>query len=1181
MRRVGKGFSGVETPLFENMLAVRAVDAEEEVQPQVVEGSSHLVQQVLDKCSALVLRVEGLENANAAQQLEIIKLKARVKKLERLNKVKSFKLRRLKKVGTSQRVESLEDVENVFNQERISVDMETDVGIELVVDQEKSAEVEGRQVDTQAEIYNIDLDHSSKLLSMQEDTEVQEAVEAKVKAVQDASAAAHANGSAQTRKQVDKTERENKGKSLVESFTGFRDLNAKFEECSNNSSNGVNAASSIVPTVGHNFINNTNIFSAAGPSNTAVSPTYGKSFFIDASTSSHDPDMPALQELTYSDDEVVGAEADINNLESSIPVSLIPTTRIHKDHPISQIIGDLNKKDERGIVIRNKARLVAQGHTHEEGIDYEEVFAPVARIKAIRLFLAYASFMGFLVYQMDVKSAFLYGIIEEEVYVCQPLGFKDPDHPDKVYKVVKALYGLHQAPRASYETLATYLLENDLCKSFEKLMKDRFQMSSMGELTLFLGLQVKQKHDGIFISQDKYIAEILRKFGLTEGKSASTPIDTEKPLLKDLDGEDIDVHIYTSMIGSLMYLTSLRPDIMFAVCACARFQVTPKASHLHAVKRIFRYLKSKSHLGLWYPKDSPFDLVAYSDNDYAGASLDRKSTTGGCQFLRCILISWQCKKQIVVATSSTKAEYVAAASGCAQVLWIQNQLLDYGSGTLLSLSSQLTSLGRKFNFSKHIFDSLVRNVDSSSKFYMYPGFIQLIIQNQLGDLSTHTTKYISPALTKKVFANMRRVGKVFSGVETPLFEEYEGVALIGEKEEEKKAKEVKVISDDAQVERRQAEIQAEIYQIDMDHPSKVLSMHKEELTEVQEVVKVVTTAKLITEVVTAASAPVSAASTIILAAEPNIPAVTINAAPVKVAAASTRRRRGVVIIDPEEESTAITPAETKEKSKGIMVEEPKPMKKKQQVKMDEAYARKLHEELNQDINWDVAMDHVKQKAKEDPFIQRYRVMKKRPQTEAQARRNMITYLKNTAGFRLDYFKGMSYDDICPIFEAKFNADMEFLLKSKEQIEEEANRALESINETLAQKAAKRRRLKEDKDVEEIKQHLEIMPDEDDDVYIEATPLARKVPVVDYKIIQLNNKPRYKIIRADETHQLTMFGRPDGQDNLILLVERRYPLSRFTLEQVLNVVRLQVEEQSEMSLELIRFTRQQLQEGLHD
>nr|GEZ10173.1 retrovirus-related Pol polyprotein from transposon TNT 1-94 [Tanacetum cinerariifolium] len=353
-----------------------------------------------------------------------------------------------------------------------------------------------------------------------------------------------------------------------------------------------------------------------------------------------------LEDITYSDDEEdIGAEADFTNLEITIIVSPIPTTRVHKDHHVTLIIGDLstatqtrsitrvakdqrtkwvfrNKKDERGIVVRNKAQLVTQGHTQEEDIEYEEVFALIARIEAIRLFLAYASFIGFMVYQMDVKSAFLYGTIEEKVYVCQHLRFEDPDYPDKVYIVVKALYGLHQAPKAWYETLANYLLENDLCKAFKKLMKDKFQMSLMGELTFFLGLQVKLKQDGIFISQDKYVAEILRKFGLTDGKLASTLIDTEKHLLKDPNCDDVNVHTYRSMI----------------------------------VKRIFRYSKGKPHLGLWYPKDSPYNLLAYLDSDYAGASLDRKSTIGGCQFLECRLISWQCKKKIVLATSSNEAE---------------------------------------------------------------------------------------------------------------------------------------------------------------------------------------------------------------------------------------------------------------------------------------------------------------------------------------------------------------------------------------------------------------------------------------------------------------------------------------------------------------------------------------------
>ncbi|GJZ66674.1 putative ribonuclease H-like domain-containing protein, partial [Tanacetum coccineum] len=365
--------------------------------------------------------------------------------------------------------------------------------------------------------------------------------------------------------------------------------------------------------------------------------------------------------------------ADFTNFETIMNVSPIPTSKIHSIHPSTQILGDLksavqtrrkgtkkisealedeswvdamqeellqfkiqkvwilvdlpygkkaigtkwvyrNKKDERGVVVRNKARLVAQGYRQEEGIDYDEVFAPVARIEAIRIFLAFASYMGFIVYQMDVKSAFLYGTIDEEVYVSQPLGFVDPKFPKKVYKVVKALYGLHQAPRAWYATLYTFLLKSrykrgtidktlfikkdknnimlvqvyvddiifgstkrSWCDEFKALMKSRFEMSSMGELTFFLGLQVKQKEDGIFISQDK------------------------------------------SMIGSLMYLTASRPDIMFAVCACSRV--------------------------------SSFDLEAYLNSDYARANLDRKSTTG---------------------------EYVATTNCCGQVLWIQNQMLDYG-----------------------------------------------------------------------------------------------------------------------------------------------------------------------------------------------------------------------------------------------------------------------------------------------------------------------------------------------------------------------------------------------------------------------------------------------------------------------------------------------------------------------
>nr|GEV67753.1 hypothetical protein [Tanacetum cinerariifolium] len=427
------------------------------------------------------------------------------------------------------------------------------------------------------------------------------------------------------------------------------------------------------------------------------------------------------------------------------------------------------------------------------------------------------------------------------------------------------------------------------------------------------------------------------------------------------------------------------------------------------------------------------------------------------------------------------------------------------------------STGRKFNFSKYIFYSLMRNVDSSTKFYMYPRFLQLMIRAQLGDLSSHSTKYSSPALTQKVFANMRRVGKGFFGVDTPLFEGMivaqqaddaadEGAADVDDKiaqtleitklkqrikklERRNKLKVSKlrrlkmvgtaqrvdtskdIVMDDLlrlkrmQMFRGGKQSQAQIYQIDLEHADKVLSKQDDELelTELKEVVEVVTTVKLMTEVVTAAAT--------ITTADTPITAATITTAP--------------------------------NKGKGIMAEEPKPLKKQAQIEQDEAYARELEAELNKIINWD---------------------------------------------------------------------------ETKEQMEEEDSRALKRASGSQAEKAAKKQKL--DDEVEELKKHLQIVPNDEDDVYTEATHLARKVPVVDYEIYTENNKPYYKIIRADGSPQLFLsllrnFDREDLE--MILLVERRYPLTRFTLDQMLNNVRLEVEEESEVSLELLRFVRQQQQE----
>nr|GEU69440.1 putative ribonuclease H-like domain-containing protein [Tanacetum cinerariifolium] len=1120
------------------------------------------------------------------------------------------------------------------------------------------------------------------------------------------------SSSAQSKKHNDKTKREAKGKSLVESLTGYRNLSAEFEDFSNNSINEVNAADSPVPVVGQIFIDSTNTFSAVGPSNAAVSPTQGKSSYVDSSQLLDDPNMLELEDITYSDDEDdVGAEADFTNLDTSITVSPIPTTRVHKDHHVRQIIGDLssatqtksmtrvakdqgglsqinnddfhtcifacflsqeepkrvhqalkdpswieamqeellqfkmqkvwvlvdlphqkraigtkwvfrNKKDERGIVVKNKARLVAQGHAQEKGSDYEEIFAPVARIEAIRLFLAYASFMGFMVYQMDVKSAFLYGTIKEEVYVCQPPRFEDPDYPDKVYKVVKALYGLHQPPRAWYETLANYLLDNDK-------------------------------------------------------KSAITLIDTEKPLLKDPDGEDVDVHTYRSMIGSL-------------------------------IQEIFRYLKGKPHLGLWYPKDSPFNLVAYSDSDYTGAILDRKSTTGGCQFLGCRLISWQCKKQMVVATSSTKAEYVAAASYCAQVLWIQNQLMDYGynfmhttiyidnsstiwqteTGKEISnpamadthnmiafLTKSYASEGfnqiidflnassikyaltvnpniyvsvikqfwssvavKKVNDvsrlqalvdpkkviiteatirdtlrlddakgidclpNEEIFTYLVRNVDSSTKFYMVgkgcsgvetPLFEGMIVAQQVGagaaqvnvkDVSTAgvaasaaddevpaavdelsipsplpPTQPPPPSQDLPSTSQVGTAQKVETSDDTIIGDVSKQGRIIAYMDADKDVtlKDVVVVTKDVQ----DAEIKESSNNVDI------------ELAELQEVVEVVTTAKLITEVVTAASATIIAAA----------PQLTTAAPTLTTAPSAARRSKGVVIRDPEETATPstiiYTEAKSKDKGKGIL---------------------------------DEVIDHVQRKEKDDNVVKRYQALKRKPQTEAQAKKNMMIYLRNMARFKMDYFKGMTYDDIRPIFEKKFNSNVAFLQKTKEQMDEEDSRALKRLSETQKEKATKKQKLDEE------------------------------VPVVDYEIYTENNKPFYKIIRADRSPQLFlsflsllrnfdqehlevlwelvkerfasskpknflddfllttltyMFEKPDVQaqvwknqrtvhglakvkswillescgvhiitftsTQMILLVERRYLLSRFTLDQLINNVRLEVEEGSEV------------------
>ncbi|KAJ9565352.1 hypothetical protein OSB04_001318 [Centaurea solstitialis] len=412
-------------------------------------------------------------------------------------------------------------------------------------------------------------------------------------------------------------------------------------------------------------------------------------------------------------DWVTAMQEDLNQFERLGVWILVP-------RPKNKTIIDLkwifkNKKDEDGIVTRNKARLVAKGFKQQAGIDYDETFAPVARIEAIRIFLAYVAHKNFTVYQMDVKTAFLNGELKEEVYVSQPEGFVDRTKPNHVYILDKALYGLKQAPRAWYDHLSNALLDNgfykgkidptlfiktegddillvqiyvddiifgstnsDMCTWFSDLMTTRFEMSMLWELSFFLGLQVLQKPDGILINQSKYIGDLLKRFHMDTSSVAKTPMASSTLIGVDPKGKPVDQKTYRAIIGSLLYLTASRPDIMFATCFCARFQANPKESHMMAVKRILRYLKGTPNRGLWYPKETGFELVAFSDADHGGCQLDRKSTSGHVQFLGDKLVSWGSKKQHCVSTSTAEAEYVAAASCCSQVLWMRTQLRDYG-----------------------------------------------------------------------------------------------------------------------------------------------------------------------------------------------------------------------------------------------------------------------------------------------------------------------------------------------------------------------------------------------------------------------------------------------------------------------------------------------------------------------
>ncbi|GJY17429.1 putative ribonuclease H-like domain-containing protein, partial [Tanacetum coccineum] len=993
----------------------------------------------------------------------------------------------------------------------------------------------------------------------------------------------------------------------------------------------------------------------------------------------------ALLEAIHADFFGDETAIDMSNITATYLVPSTPNTRIHKDHSLDHAIGRAQKGNlsiKRSKMDRSYARGASavqvttgldlggfttwqKSHCQEEGIDYDEVFAPVARIEAIRLFLAYASFKDFVVYQMDVKSAFLYSKIEEEVYVCQPLGFENPEFPDRVYKVEKRgqIDKTLFIKRVKSDILLVQVYVDDiifgstkknLCTEFEKLMHKKFQMSFMGELTFFLGLQVTQKDDGIFISQDKEVWV----FNCEDSK-----------------------YIHGDFKSHCSRMQKLKI-----------FQVTPKVSHLHDAKRIFRYLKGQPKLGLWYPKDSPFDLEAYSDSDYAGASLDRKSTTGCCYFLRSILISLQCKKQTIVANSTTEVEYVAAASCCGQVLWIQNQMLDYeynfmntkifidnestiytvknlvfhsktkhieirhhfirdsnkkkliqkikihidpnvadlltkafdfwatakaktingevqiqalvdgkkvivtetsvriaaeGTECLLNATifEQMTLMGaktiawnefsstiasvviclatnQKFNFSKYIFDNMVKNLKGGVKFLMYPRFVQVFLDKQVKGMSKHKEIYVTPFHTKKVFANMKREGKGFSGRVTPLFQ-----TMMVQAQEEGEGSEMPTVPQhtspinqpsSSQPPKKQKPRKTKKQNTEVSQPSDPTELMADE-TEIMESVPTHSNDPLLSgedrlklnelmELCISLSQRVISLET----------TKTNQALEIDNLKGESRSWKGGISLGAQKDASKQgrkindldADAEEVEVEKAVSTTEvttvgattttvdkltlaqtlieikaakPKAVitaatttttaitsPKAKGVVVQEPKEGKLAKQREEDANiaeWDNVQAMINADYELAARLQaqelRAEEQRRKPPTKAQKRNQMYTYLKNMAGFTHSQLKNKSFDEVQKAFDKTMGWIDSFVSKDSEVVKGE-----------LEQERIKKQKIDDDQEEAEMKKHIEIVVDEEE-IAVDAIPLATKPPIIiDWKIIKEGKMGYFQLIRAD-------------------------------------------------------------------
>nr|GEW53908.1 hypothetical protein [Tanacetum cinerariifolium] len=785
------------------------------------------------------------------------------------------------------------------------------------------------------------------------------------------------NNSAQSRKQDEKTKKEAKGKSPVEYFIRYRDLSAEFEDCSDNNSNEVNASGTIIPTIGQNSPNSTNTFSAVGPSNVVASPTYGKSSFLDVSQLPDDSDMPKLEDITKSDNEdAVGAEADFNNLEPSITLRPIPTIRIHKDHPVSQIIGDLSLTTQT----ISMTRVVKDQGGLSQMVDNDfhtcmfSCFLSQEEPKRVHQALKDPSWIEAMQEELLQFKMQKVWVLIDLPHGKRAIGFEDPDHPDKVYKVVKALYGLHKAPRAWLQAL----VDKKKVVVTEAAIREVLRLDNA---------------EGVDCLPNKEIFIELARMGY---EKPSTKLTFYKAFFSS-QWKFLIHTILQSMSAKRTLWNEFSSSMAFAVIC----QSTGDDTVAHReVPTVTQGLSIPSHTPPTLPPQPPQDLPSSSQVQHTPPQSPQ--------------VQPQPQPQPQQATDFPMSIFQEALDACA-ALTRRVEHLEYDK---VAQALEISKLKRR-----------VKKLEKRNK-------VRVLKLRRLQRVGTSQRVDTSDDTVMDNESNQERM--------IAKMDKDDAVVLMNDKEKDKKVEEAK----------------------DETEPAKV-----------QEVVGVVTTAKLIIEVVTAASETITVACAIIPTTEPQVLAATPTAALARVVAPS-RRRKGV---------------------------EPKPLKKKQQVKMDEKYARKLHAELNKDIDWNVAIDHVKLKAKEDAA-----------------------------------------------------------------------------------------------EVEDLKRHLEIVPDEDDYVYTEATPLARKFPVMDYEIIEINNKPYYKIIRADGAHQLyisfltllknfdieelealwnlvkercTCLSLEESKDctwsskgqeleatQLILLVERRYPLSRFTLDKMLNAVRLQVEEE---------------------